>query len=565
MSDRAMCWAWAGGILSVLWFVASATAAPPADRWIYLQTNLQVADNVTKLEPILERAARAGYNGVVLADYRLNILDRVPEHYFRNAARFRQLCAAQKLEVIPAVCGFGYSSGILAHDPNLAEGLPVVDMPLVMRDGRAVSPVADKNLVAGDFETHEGDRFAGWSYQDEPGSGTFADTNIKHGGACALRVENGPGQVGNRRVTKTLAVRPWTQFHAAVWVRAKNFESAGDVRMFAMGANGRVLAHSNLGVQRNQEWTEHHVVFNSLEHRELRFYVGVWDCRAGQLWLDDVRLTEAPFGNLVRRPSCPLRITDESGETTYEEGRDFEPLRDERLGVTPWPGEFDVWHEPPVLRRKPDSRIQDGQKLKASYYHAVTIYDQQVPCSLTDPKVFEIVEDQIRRVRSTFEPRTWFLSHDEIRVANWSADERASGKSAGEQLAENVRRCVQLVRKHSPDARLCIWNDMFDPHHNAVRDYYLVQGDLAGSWEGLPRDVTIVNWNSGRAERSLAFFAERGHEQILAGYYDAPPDRIRNWLKIAAQHQAPRGVMYTTWKSNFADLEKFAAAAWGGK
>ena len=29
-----------------------------------------------------------------------------------------------KLEIIPTVAGFGYSSGILAHDPNLAEGLP---------------------------------------------------------------------------------------------------------------------------------------------------------------------------------------------------------------------------------------------------------------------------------------------------------------------------------------------------------------------------------------------------------------------------------------------------------
>ena len=34
-----------------------------------------------------------------------------------------------------------------------------------------------------------------------------------------------------------------------------------------------------------------------------------------------------------------------------------------------------------------------------------------------------------------------------------------------------------------------VWNDMFDPFHNAVNDYYLVRGDLKGSWEGLPKDV----------------------------------------------------------------------------
>lgn len=552
----------------ICWSLAAhASAAEPlADRWLYLQINLQVADQVTRIEPVLERAAKSGYNGVVLADYKLNILDRVPEHYFANAARFRKLCADRKLEVIPAVCGFGYSSGILAHDPNLAEGLPAVDMPIVVREGRAISPDADqsKNHVAGDFEKRNGDQFGGWSYQDEPGAGTYADTQVKHGGECALRIENGAGQTGNRRVTKTLAVRPWTQFHASAWIRAERFASAADVRMFAIGANGRVLAHSNLNVRTDQDWTQHHVVFNTLDSREIRFYVGVWDCGAGKLWIDDVRLEEAPLVNLVRRASCPLRVTDEKGETTYDEGRDFLPLRDEQLGTTPWPGEFDVYHAPPKLRLTENSRIRDGQTLKASYWHAVTIYDNQAACSLTDPKVFEIVEDQIRRVNKTYQPRTWFLSHDEIRVANWSADERASGRSAGEQLAANVRRCVELVRKHSPESRLCVWNDMFDPHHNAKRDYYLVNGDLAGSWEGLPKDVTIVNWNSGLSAKSLPFFAERGHAQILAGYYDRPPQQIRSWLDVARRSGAPRGAMYTTWKSNFADLEKFAEHAWGG-
>ena len=66
-----------------------AFAAPPELRWVYLQQNLQVKENLPKIEAILRRAKAAGYNnGVVLADYKLNILDRVPEHYFTNAAEF---------------------------------------------------------------------------------------------------------------------------------------------------------------------------------------------------------------------------------------------------------------------------------------------------------------------------------------------------------------------------------------------------------------------------------------------------------------------------------------------
>ncbi len=551
------------GILSPL---CVGAAEPLEHRWVYLQQNLQVKENLPKIEAILRRAAKSGYNGVVLADYKLSILDRVPDHYFKNAARFQEICRELNLEIIPTVTNFGYSSGILAHDPNLAEGLPVRDVPFVVKSGKIVLDGAGKNLIPGDFESAKSDTFSGWGYQDEPGQGTYVDSEMKHGGKASLRIQNAPGIEGNRRVSKSIKVRPWSQFHASVWIRTENFDSAGETRMFAMSPTGRVLSHSNLGVQRNQEWTQHHVVFNSLESSEIRFYLGAWGCRGGKLWMDDAVLVEEPFVNLVRRPGCPLTVQDDSRHVTYVEGRDFVELRDSKLGNSPWPGEFDVYHEPPSLTLAPGSTIKDGQKLLVSYSHAVTIYDGQVPCSLTEPKVFEIVEDQVRRVHKLFNPKIYFLSHDEIRVANWSDPERASGKSAGEKLAENVRRCAEIIRKVSPEARLCIWSDMFDPHHNAVKDFYLVNGDLAGSWKGLPKDTIVINWNSGKPSPSLKHFAGLGHSQVLAGYYDAPPGRIRNWLDVGKEvPQSIGGAMYTTWRGNFADLEAFATAAWGDR
>ena len=566
---------------------STARAAEPLElRWVYLQQNLQVAENLPKIEAILRRAAKSGYNGVVLADYKLNILDRVPDHYFKNAAKFRDLCRELKLEIVPAVAGFGYSSGILAHDPNLAEGLPARDVPFIVKAGKVVLDVDGKNLIPGDFENLKGDAFSGWGFQDEPGQGTFADSTVKHGGKTSLRIENAKGVEGNRRVSKPIKVRPWSQFHASVWIKTEDFESAGETKMFAMSPAGRVLSHSNLGVKKDQDWTQHHVVFNTLDSTEVRFYIGAWGCRGGKLWMDDATLIEEPFVNLVRRPGCPLVVKsnstephgasrgsnnapktakDDSSQTTFIEGRDFAELRDPKLGTSPWAGEFDVYHEPPTLTLLPGSQIKDGQKLRVSYYHAVTIYDNQVPCSLTEPKVFEIVEDQVRRVQKLFEPQTYFLSHDEIRVANWSEPDRASGKTAGQQLADNVRRCAEIVRRINPQAKLCIWSDMFDPHHNAVKDFYLVNGDLSGSWEGLPKDTIIMNWNSGKAAPSLKHFAAQGHSQVLAGYYDAPPERIRNWLDTGKDFpNSLRGAMYTTWRSNFTDLEKFATAAWGG-
>ena len=81
---------------------ALAAAERLSHRWLYLMTNLQVKENVPKAEALLQRAAKAGYNGVVLADYKLNVLDRVPDHYFVNARQFKAAADKLDLEVIPA-------------------------------------------------------------------------------------------------------------------------------------------------------------------------------------------------------------------------------------------------------------------------------------------------------------------------------------------------------------------------------------------------------------------------------------------------------------------------------
>ena len=59
----------------------------------------------------------------MLADDKLNILDRVPQHDFKNAERFQSLCRELNLAVIPCVMGFGYSEGILAHAEEKATQL----------------------------------------------------------------------------------------------------------------------------------------------------------------------------------------------------------------------------------------------------------------------------------------------------------------------------------------------------------------------------------------------------------------------------------------------------------
>ena len=222
---------------------------------------------------------------------------------------------------------------------------------------------------------------------------------------------------------------------------------------------------------------------------------------------------------MLRRKGCPLQVTSADGKTVYTEGRDFEPVADTKLGQVPFAGEFEFEHEGPPLRLTPRSRIKDGETLLLSWYHPILTHGSQIMCCLSEPKVETILRDQARRVNELFHPKTFFMSHDEIRFANWCRACQDRKLTPGKMLAENVRRCVAILKQINPRARIVVWSDMFDPNHNAVDQYYLVNGSLKGSWEGLSRDVIIANWNSGKAAESLSWFAVAGpspdHRRLL--------------------------------------------------
>jgi hypothetical protein len=126
---------------------AAAGARADGERWVYCHANLQVdraADDV--IAPI-ERTSRDGYTAVMLADYKFQVLDRVPDFSFRNVERVKAAAARARIKLIPAGFSIGYSNGHLAHDPNLAEGLPVIDQPFVVRE--QTETIARKGSVAG--------------------------------------------------------------------------------------------------------------------------------------------------------------------------------------------------------------------------------------------------------------------------------------------------------------------------------------------------------------------------------------------------------------------------------
>ncbi len=500
--------------------------AKPPELWLYLSTNLLVDENVAKAQALLERAARAGYACIVLADHKLSLLDQMEERYTGNVQRFLATAREQKLRVVPAIFPVGYSEGLLHHDPNLAEALPAKAVRFVVQDGKAREVAQRQELLQPEWKDEC------W-HEEAPG-------------AWRCRAPN-----GNARVVFRVKVKPWHAYHVAFTVETKEFE--GEPKVQAL-VGDRGLIFSNLGAARTQPPTLHHAVFNSFEHEELRLYFGAWGAGGGDLVVSGASLEVAGMVNLVRRDGAPFQVRDVGGRL-LKEGRDYEPVRDPKMGVTPWVGSFDVWHEPPAIA----TRLPDGTPLDVSFHHVVTVHDGQVMICPSEPATLAALADQARRVAELFGREAFFLSHDEIRVLNQDDSCRRRGLDAGALLADHVRASTQIVRKVAPKSELWIWSDMFDPQHNAHADYYLVRGDLAGAWEGVAKEVGIAAWYFEQRDTSLSFFKQRGHRLLIAGYYDGPVAAIDEWLVSAKAVGGVAAVMYTTWQARYDDLEAFAA------
>ncbi len=547
---------------------AIATEAPAAEkyerRWVWVMANLMVEKEADRVVALIEKSAKAGYNGLVLSDYKMNLLDQVQPHYFTHAKRVMDAAAKANIEIIPCIAPIGYSNGLLMHDVNLAEGLPVVDARFVVkgREARLQGDPGFEEVAPGDMERSKGDVLQGFSFQDEPGKSTFADHAQAKQGKSSLRIEN---PEGNARLIRNLKVRPHAAYRLSAWVKTKGWQNPGAFRLMAIGAGdkGRSLSFHEGGIERDQDWTRVEVVFNTLDFTSVNLYAGVYGGGKGTMWVDEFRIEEMGLTNVLRRPGCPLTVKASDGRE-YVEGKDYEPVADPKLGMIPYAGEYEFSHEAPPIKLTEKSSIRDGEVLSVSWYHPVATHGTQVMCCVSEPKVYDILRDQARRVNELYKPKKVMLSHDEIRVMNWCAACQSRKLTPGQLLADNVKKCREIANQEMPGAEVMVWSDMFDPTHNAVDDYYLVNGTLKGSWEGLDKSVTIMNWNGGKLAESARFFADRGHKQVIAGYYDVDDlSGFTDWDAKVKGVPNVIGFMYTTWQQKYGLLDEYGKAMIG--
>jgi hypothetical protein len=515
---------WIGRTLALAMCVGTAgctapTHAGPLELSFYYDVNLGRDDQVQAFETICRRAAAAGYTKVMLSDTHLARLDAMDDHYRANAGHVRELATQLGLEVVPLVFQVGRSNQMLGRDPNLAEGLPVRRALFVVHGGEA-------RLVA------------------DPAVGLSASPSWSD---AAVRIANGVAttavSAGRGRFRFAVPVARFRCYHASVRIRSRGFE--GKAQFYPMGDEQTLYYTNPLGIEPTQDWKTYDLVFDSLDHDLVTVWMGVWKGTAGELDWTDWRIEEVGLLNVLRRPGAPCVV---EGRV---EGRDYEPIHDPALQPGLGDHVYSEWHEPPVIR----TGLPDGTQLRVSWYQPCFLFKGTTTCCPSDSGTIALLGDEATRVKQMWDARGYLLGHDEIRCFNWDPSCAAQGADAGAVLAAHMRRCLPLLG----GAQAYIWSDMFDPFHNAQADYYLVRGDLKGSWEGLDPKAIILNWDANHRGESLRFFSQRGHRQIIAGYYDSELSELEDWLAAARGVPGVVGVMYTTWKHRYDDLEKFAA------
>jgi hypothetical protein len=268
----------------------------------------------------------------------------------------------------------------------------------------------------------------------------------------------------------------------------------------------------------------------------------------------------------VLRPAAQLPTVSENGKsTTYVEGRDYAPLVDSIMEQNE--GSY-PWHTSPGFQVLPGSAIKNGDTVQVHFIRPNPVENDQTGDGSTmvcvsEDTLYPILQNQLSLVDAQYHAGKYFMSHDEIREMNWDSACTSRDLSPAKLLADNVKKADSIIQEVHPGAERFDWSDMFDSLHNAHSDYYLVNGDLTGDWNLIPKDFTIVNWNSGYMSQSLDFFSKLGFSQITSPYYDVPNTvNMRDWRLAMDTIPNMRGMMYTTWANDYSFLTPFADYAW---
>jgi hypothetical protein len=548
------------------------TPATP-QLWYWHQSYLSTTnpDEPAQSEALIDQAVDAGYTGLALWDAACNHLNK-PGFDPSMLQTVMQYAIGKGLQVLPNTAPFGYSNdGMLYEDGNLAEGMAVVGTQFTVTaavGGNVLVPVNSlPPLVNGDFESGQ----TGWFGVGDPRVSLDSNAADCHSGNACAEISGSATATDNARLEQDLTVTPWRLYHIQFWMSTNALAGNNlevEVLDFSNPNQTVTLMDSEVdAASATTGWTEYDLAFNSRTSTAVGLYLGMWGGNEGTVWIDDIVAEETSLVNVLRRDGTPLSVY--SGSTTYTEGTDYSTVVDPALPQTT--GSYDNWHTPPSVTVPAGSKLQLAQTVSANYYTVIPLAGGQVGSCLSEPAVQTWLASNSTLLSQVFPAGTGiFLEYDEMRQVNSCALCVGKNLTAGQLLAGNVQATWATVGSILSGPAY-VWSDMFDPYHNATPTYqyvYPVEGDLTGSWLGLPQGFIIMNWNLGDLTQSLGWFAgqqagePQSFQQVIAGYYDSGDGAGSASSELQAANGIPGlvGLMYTTWEGDYSQLGAFAQA-----
>lgn len=258
----------------LLFFAALLCAScsrPPgfyADRmelWYWHHSYLSNPHAVETSKSLIDRAARAGYTGVVLWDSSWIFMSE-PDWPDRNRKYLAEVVAHAKrlnLRVLPVVAPYGHSNDLLKHHPDWSEGQRVI-----------------------------GSRFQGDS------------------GGRPLRLLpslSERSEASGPLLTVQVNVTPWRQYGIHFDVRTRGFHGIAQTEV-ADGQANRLdgIVHA----KPDQGWTAEEYTFNSASSSSVRIMAGAFGAHTGDFQLARFSIEETALRYQVTGPGAPVRFYD---------------------------------------------------------------------------------------------------------------------------------------------------------------------------------------------------------------------------------------------------------------
>ncbi len=542
------------------------------ELWYFQSAYPDNSSDVSTIEAQIDKAFSYGYTGVAFWSSSFTFMGS-SVFPAPNVAYMQQLMSyaqAKGMKTMAQVAPYGYSDDALINNPNWAEGEHLAGSQFVVNASKtALVPVNSfGGLVNPGFESG----LTGWFDFSDPNMGI--DPSVSHSGTASGYVTNSSGL---SRFHQVIKVTPWRQYHVSVWIKTANFHGFAQIEIYDP-SSGITCFATPIQQQSTQDWTQLEFTFNSRGSSQPGLYFGVWGGSAGTIWFDDAFVEETSLVFVLRRPGTPLKAYNPANiATVFQEGTDFNPIADPKIASGAYYPINGFYHTPATVTLPSTTSLLPGQKVAIDYYAVMPVQPGgDVGMCLTETGAQNWLKQNAQSVVSNMPAKmNYLLSYDEMRHMDSCASCKAKNMTPGQLLAWHVTNTANLYKSLAPSASLYIWSDMFDPYHNAVNNYYYVEGSIAGSWAGVPANVTIMNWNLGNLTNSLTWFSGLNsqqpthYQQIIAGYYDSGDGAAAatQELQQAARIPGVKGLMYTTWGGDFSQLQAFATAAksnWAG-